>query len=228
MLRCRAFARPDMVRLLELDQGLFPTPNPVTLDLLQKWINAAPRFCLNYVDAGARHLSVEGFADEDAGDKVVAFGAAVPLKERSFNDFVRGRIVEGELDSAHLYDGNGPLCVHLYHIEVLDRKATGPGLIQRYVHDVARIAKEDFGKPVHCFSSYSVTYPSIRAIERLGGTRVPTHDGTRSFLTRSQVRCERCFFSLLMQLNRASWFLGRSVPMIRSRPRMKSSKSVSC
>lgn len=99
----RAIKESDYAKLLELDKKVYPTDNPVTPEILDKWYQRNPEFGMIFEKNG----SLEGML------------IAIPLNKSGWERLISGDLQEADLDSETIFDGSrdNEIGIHVYHIE---------------------------------------------------------------------------------------------------------------
>ena len=105
----RAITSTDYATLLDLDKYIYPTDNPVTLELLNTWFSELPQF---------------GIMLEN-GDELYGMCIAIPLNKKGWDGLISGEIAEADLDESTLFKPgrDSQLGIHIYHIEKLMQTA---------------------------------------------------------------------------------------------------------
>lgn len=103
MSNYRPIIQRDYPKLLELDRKVYPTNNPVTPKVLDKWFQNNPEFGMIFENSKGLY----------------GMCIAIPLNKRGWNNLVSGKLAEADLDSKTIFDNSRDqeLGVHIFHLE---------------------------------------------------------------------------------------------------------------
>lgn len=99
----RKITKKDYAKLLELDKKVYPTDDPVTPEILDKWYQRNPEFGMIFEDKG----NLEGVL------------IAIPLNKKGWKNLISGKLQESNLNSETIFDNtkDHEIGIHIYHIE---------------------------------------------------------------------------------------------------------------
>jgi hypothetical protein len=103
-MKFRPINQKDYPKLLELDKKVYPTDNPVTSEILNKWYKKNPEF---------------GMIFEDDNGNLEGMCITIPLNKKGWNKLINGKLAEADLDSKTLFNNlrDKEIGLHIYHIE---------------------------------------------------------------------------------------------------------------
>jgi hypothetical protein len=151
-MNLRAVTPKDYDLILELDKKVYPTKNPVTKKIIDRWYANNPEFGLIYETEGV----IDGIC------------IAIPLNNEGWNKLIDGKINESEIDSKHLFDINSTkeIALHIYHIEKSNKNLKNMHNI--CLNDLAKIIKNK-DLTIIGLSAFAVTSSGLNLFsEKLG------------------------------------------------------------
>jgi len=152
-MKLRAITPKDYRLIIESDEKVYPTSNPVTLDVIKQWYSKNPEFGMIYENNG-----IEGTC------------IAIPLNSHGWNKLINGKLAESEMNEKTIFDNSRDkeIGIHIYHIERLNPKIKEfyktalkdlSGIVNRL-----RQTNKELG--VIGFSALAVTIPGINLFEK--------------------------------------------------------------
>lgn len=108
-MKFRSITQKDYTKILELDKNVYPTDNPVTSEILDKWYKKNPEFGLIF--------------ENDKGN-LEGVCITIPLNKKAWNKLISGKLAESDLNSKTIFDNSRDekIGLHIYHIEKFSDK----------------------------------------------------------------------------------------------------------
>jgi len=152
-MKLRAIMPKDYGLIIESDKKVYPTSNPVTLEVIKQWYSKNPEFGMIYENRG-----IEGTC------------IAIPLNSLGWNKLINGKLAESEMDEKTIFDNSRDkeMGIHIYHIEKLNPKIKEfyKTALKDLSSMINRLRKTNKELEVIGFSALAVTISGINLFEK--------------------------------------------------------------
>jgi len=154
-MRLRAIKKEDYSLLLSLDKAVYPTSNPVTPEILDKWFAKNPEFGMIY----------------EENSKVLGLSIVIPLNLSGWKKLIEGELAEADLGPKTIFDNSRDkeIGLHVYHIEKLDKiiKEFYKTALTDLNNLIIKLRKENKNLKISGFSGLCVTNEGIGLFNKL-------------------------------------------------------------
>ena len=155
----RKIEKSDYDLILKLDSKVYPVSpeNKINSFIIDNWYNKYPEYGMIYID-------------EKNKENIVAMSIAIPMEYKIWEKLIKGECFENNLnikwDSINENNNNINIGVHIYHIEVLNRKIVGKEFYKKMLKDLNFIAK-NYNHKIIGLSGYCVTIKGNRLFQQI-------------------------------------------------------------
>ena len=153
----RKIEKSDYDLILKLDSKVYPVSpeNKINSLIIDNWYNKYPEYGMIYID-------------EKNKENIVAMSIVIPMEYKIWEKLIKGECFENNLNIKWDSNNNNRvnIGVHIYHIEVLDRKIVGKEFYKKMLKDLNLIAK-NYNHKIIGLSGYCVTIKGNRLFQQI-------------------------------------------------------------